>query len=72
MPTSETRKCECVPCEDCHGKGGYYVDMRGRFVGFSRMDDLHDYEVCEECGGSGIGRTCYQCAEEMEQLYDAD
>lgn len=63
-------ECECVECADCHGKGGYYVDGLGRFVGFSRIDDLYSFETCEECGGSGIGQTCPKCAEELEHLYD--
>ena len=53
--------CECVKCSDCGGSGSYWVDMRGRFLGQSRCDDMDDLEYCGECGGTGISEVCYEC-----------
>ncbi len=53
--------CTCTHCAACDGTGHYFVDMRGQFSSIHRIDDMHQMETCEECGGDGIERTCYEC-----------
>lgn len=53
--------CRCVRCADCGGRGSYWVDLRGRYLGIHRSDDMDEMETCESCGGSGIDDTCDRC-----------
>lgn len=62
--------CECVRCGACDGTGSIWLDFAGRYLGNHRCDDLDVLEHCEECGGSGISETCYQCSEEEANAVD--
>ena len=56
----EGEPCACVRCTACNGSGTIYFDLRGRYVGKSRMDDLDDMEPCDMCKG-GIAEECDRC-----------
>ena len=66
--------CECVSCGACGGSGNVWYafpgpDLGGEYLGNHRCDDLDEMDTCEECGGSGITETCYEC---QEAAYDDD
>ncbi len=63
-------ECHCVTCSMCHGRGSYYIDLRGHVAAFN--DGLCELEPCEECGGTGITRECDTCREAWEQDQDED
>ena len=63
--------CECVSCSSCGGSGNVWwsfpgLGLGGKYLGNHRSDDLDEMETCEECGGSGIIETCYECQEADE------
>lgn len=53
--------CRCVSCGSCNGSGHILVDMRGRYLGAHRTDDLDEMELCPDCEGSGISEECAAC-----------
>ena len=59
--------CRCVRCGGCEGSGYIWVDMRGRYIGAHRTDDLDDMELCPDCQGSGISEECEVC---LDRSYD--
>jgi hypothetical protein len=63
----EAEPCKCIPCSHCDGTGSIYFDMKGRYVGRHRFDDLCDAEPCDMCHG-GIAAKCERC----QQLDDWD
>ena len=64
--------CRCVRCGACGESGTIWLDVKGRYLGNHRSDDLDDSEPCEDCGGRGIIETCARCQllEEMDHETD--
>ena len=58
--------CECVRCGSCGGTGTIWLDMNGRYLGNHRCGDLDEMDTCEDCGGSGVSETCYECQDSYE------
>ena len=56
--------CECVRCVACGGSGTIWLDMKGRYLGNHRCDDLDEMDMCEDCGGIGITEVCYECQDD--------
>lgn len=61
MEAISAEPCTCVSCGSCGGRGYYYIDHRGRYLGSNRSDDMDESEHCEECGGGGITEVCGRC-----------
>ena len=55
--------CQCVRCIDCGGSGVVWYSFAGEYLGNTRCDDLDDYDMCPECGGSRISELCDECRE---------
>jgi RecJ-like exonuclease len=62
--------CHCERCPECNGSGTVWYSFGGEYLGSHRLDDLDQMEPCEDCRGSGIAKVCWECAEEMQKLYE--
>lgn len=62
--------CTCVRCPECHGRGSVWFSFSGEYLGDHRCDDFDEMEPCEECGGSGVIKTCDECIDARDEEFE--